>query len=536
MVTIDPTKVTAAHSQGTATPELAFDGSLSTAWNSGGFAPQWLQIDLGAVVPVSRIRLAVNQVPAGATTHVISVVTDDSLPTPTLREIRVVSGETQGGQWLEVPIQLRTQILRITTTLTPSWVSWSEIEVYQNPNVAPQHFGYFCSECEWVGDGSYASETSDHANLVWIGDDRGVEYVIARIEEAARLKMKSIVMPRGVFFPRSAPTELDPNYQSNWDTYAHRLAPYINEIAAFYPVDEPDFRFSDETVTRVVAAIKTTFPEVPTAVIYSPRSAFTGHHPGVLVYDWVSLDCYSTGQFKCFNGPTESVAFDDAYYALRSLLDPARQRTFLIPQAGMRKGYAIGEQAEAYVEALGAELDQVAELARRDLMVVGLMPFIYQSFESTSGNWTGLEAFPTLRAEFVALARALAAESAAAVARCQQTPDAGLAAPDASWPADSSTPPPLDAAEALPGQDAGELPDAATGDRDAEGPPHHDASGSSSAFDAAALGEVEVEEPGCGCSATGPVTPLLGLWGWAAWASLRRRALPRAAEGRGRGR
>ena len=38
-------------------PSRAVDGSVHTVWNSGRFAPQWIEIDLKAPHAVSRIRL-----------------------------------------------------------------------------------------------------------------------------------------------------------------------------------------------------------------------------------------------------------------------------------------------------------------------------------------------------------------------------------------------------------------------------------------------------------------------------------------------
>src|SRR2546430_16239080 len=58
-----PILTTASNSYPGAPPSLAVDGSLSTMWNSGGYAPQWIQLDLGQSSIISQIRLNVAQSP-----------------------------------------------------------------------------------------------------------------------------------------------------------------------------------------------------------------------------------------------------------------------------------------------------------------------------------------------------------------------------------------------------------------------------------------------------------------------------------------
>jgi hypothetical protein len=50
------------------TPDRAFDGNRETCWNSGGYAPAWIEADLGAPTPLANIVLIPAQDIAGATT------------------------------------------------------------------------------------------------------------------------------------------------------------------------------------------------------------------------------------------------------------------------------------------------------------------------------------------------------------------------------------------------------------------------------------------------------------------------------------
>jgi len=355
--------------------------------------------------------------------------------------------------------------LRITTTASPSWVAWSEIEVYQDATIAPEHFGYYCSGCSWVGSGNYTAATSDHANLIWIADFP-VENVTPRIEEAAALGMRSVVGVSPVFFSGSS---LAPGYQTSWETFAAGLAPYADDIAAFYPMDEPDIQgFDDTTLATAVAAIKATFPDIPVGVIYSPVSVGSGNHPGLSSYDWVGIDCYSEGNYQCGGTP-----YEDAYYALRALLDKSRQRTFLVPQAGLPVG-----TPDSAADALALEIDRYVALAHRDLLIVGIVPFIYQTFNDGAANWNGLEAYPTLRAKFAAVGQALQADYAAATAPCQSLPDGG------------------------PGGNDGGLPDAGVGGGGTAGA-GAGAGGSAGAGGTAPGFAPAAEDSGCSCMAVG---------------------------------
>ena len=69
-----------------------------------------------------------NQSPVGNTTHKL---TAGSLSNP-LNVIATLSGLTQNSQWLEWSGSTVARYIRITTTVSPSWVSWWEIEVFGN--------------------------------------------------------------------------------------------------------------------------------------------------------------------------------------------------------------------------------------------------------------------------------------------------------------------------------------------------------------------------------------------------------------------
>ena len=109
-------------------PRLAVDGSEETSWGSGADPVQWIEVDLGGRRTVAEVRLLVAQFPAGRTRHVVEARTPQGL-----RRIGVAAGRTKDGDWLIVrarrPLRGVTAV-RVTTTASPSWVAWREVQVY----------------------------------------------------------------------------------------------------------------------------------------------------------------------------------------------------------------------------------------------------------------------------------------------------------------------------------------------------------------------------------------------------------------------
>ena len=98
------------------------DGNLNSAWNAGGYAGSWVQLNFAAPVTVSSLNALVEQTPSGYTSHDVLLDGVKSFSW---------SGSTSSGQWLTHDFVTPTtfQTVRITTTDTPSWVAWREVQV-----------------------------------------------------------------------------------------------------------------------------------------------------------------------------------------------------------------------------------------------------------------------------------------------------------------------------------------------------------------------------------------------------------------------
>ena len=108
------------------------DGDPGTVWNSGGDAPQWIEIDLGAPNDIQEIRLVISQYPDGLTSHRIRIMGPGT--GGEYSELQLFEGETSESDILiysaTEPLQ-GIQFIRIETAASSPWVSWREIEVIQ---------------------------------------------------------------------------------------------------------------------------------------------------------------------------------------------------------------------------------------------------------------------------------------------------------------------------------------------------------------------------------------------------------------------
>ncbi len=120
--------VTATSSLTDAPPDDATDELTHTLWNAGGYAPQWIQLDLGEVRSIGEIDLSVAQLPEGSTHHRLLLAGEDGV----FSFATEFQGSTARFDVLafapEEPVDAR--FVRVETVASPSWVAWSEIQVW----------------------------------------------------------------------------------------------------------------------------------------------------------------------------------------------------------------------------------------------------------------------------------------------------------------------------------------------------------------------------------------------------------------------
>jgi len=370
-------------------PANAVDGDQSSMWSSGGTPPAWIRIDLGSPCTVSGVRLLVEQSPAGQTVHDLYLAGEDGSQTLAC----TFSGSTSVGQWLEFTPQQAVADVRyvnISTTSSPSWVAWSEIEVQgavQEPDTGHlQYFGYFASAWDVDGFESDMSDYVDHCNFVHVMGDE-----VNALQQAGSLGMKVILEPYWHLFDGE---KLRPDYQTRWDSYAAMVAPYIDNVLAIYTIDEPyHLGYSKAECDSANAAIKASFPNVPILINF----AYPSVDESLVIpdnCDIVSFDYY--GDFDPIPG---------YHQILKSKLRPD-QKMLLIPD-GYKHGSTSPTDAEQQDWVTRA--NQFYELAKSDSAVIGMMPFLWPTVPEE--NLIGVETMTVLQDEFRVIGKEIVGSS-----------------------------------------------------------------------------------------------------------------------------
>lgn len=119
---------TASTTHPSANANSIIDGKISTAWNAGAYAPQWVLINLQGDYDISGIKLIPSLSPAGNTTQEILVTSDLS----TWKSVDVFTIYTTEKSTIErkfsSPLK-NIKGIKILTYNSPSWIAWYEIEV-----------------------------------------------------------------------------------------------------------------------------------------------------------------------------------------------------------------------------------------------------------------------------------------------------------------------------------------------------------------------------------------------------------------------
>jgi len=100
-------------------------------WNSGGYAPQYIQLELEREQSVSHVYLQVSQTPNGQTYHSFLIGPQENQ----LKEVKTLVGNTNNYGWINLtfhPPLENVRFLRIGTVSSPSWIAWFKFLVYKN--------------------------------------------------------------------------------------------------------------------------------------------------------------------------------------------------------------------------------------------------------------------------------------------------------------------------------------------------------------------------------------------------------------------
>lgn len=98
-------------------------------WNSGGFPPQWIEIDLGRAMEIKGIKITCEQYPVSAKTY--HMIKAGESPNPS-KIITVSNQVTHTNEELSFSLATRARYIRIETTESPSWIAWKNLRIYQD--------------------------------------------------------------------------------------------------------------------------------------------------------------------------------------------------------------------------------------------------------------------------------------------------------------------------------------------------------------------------------------------------------------------
>lgn len=125
---IIPAAVVASSSYSTWIPALAVDGSTGTYWNSGGFAPQWIYVDLGAKRLINGVSVLSCSCSGGIGTfaNYNIQISDDAITWTT------VGNSTSGDFWGITGISASTRYVRanFSSHTGYTWLAVIEFQVY----------------------------------------------------------------------------------------------------------------------------------------------------------------------------------------------------------------------------------------------------------------------------------------------------------------------------------------------------------------------------------------------------------------------
>jgi len=116
-------------------PERAVDGNTNNWWGAGGEIPQWIEVDLGGIYTISRIRV-INQGPEGTAAYRVYGRGVDS----TNRLLHVFEGYKRANQVLEIaPEQPWEGIatVRVEINNGTGWVGLREVMVFSREDPQP---------------------------------------------------------------------------------------------------------------------------------------------------------------------------------------------------------------------------------------------------------------------------------------------------------------------------------------------------------------------------------------------------------------
>jgi hypothetical protein len=234
-----------------------------------------------------------------------------------------------------------------------------------------RYYGYYAARL--TGD-RHLAEIAGRSNLNWVNISDVDGYVPGVLNGCA--SDSCVVNTGNEFFSCDSAgnmCKLYPNYAARWNKLANAVRPYLDKIAAFYILDEPQWRGATPAAIEASAElIKSAFPGKKIMMIEAgPKITSSLAIPSGV--DWAGFDWYC----QPFSTVQQKLSI------LESLTASSDQGLFLVPEDAPLSACAgvTGHQTDADIAAL--QWDYLG-LAEQNPRVIGLMNFGFW----TAPAWT----------------------------------------------------------------------------------------------------------------------------------------------------
>ena len=226
------------------------------------------------------------------------------------------------------------------------------------------------------------------------------------------LKLKGILDLSRVFFDQKNGNSLRPNWQTRWDTYWQAIKPHIENIAALYPIDEPDGRVTMQDYALVTKAIKakttSTQRTLPILMVVTPSGALKIKEQTLSVppeVDWLGFDEYNCWGSDCYQG----VSIPNKFQAIidNAKSHPGRQ-VVIVPDA-MYHGKTI-PSTQIQQEKANA-LQNYYQLCQTEPSCVAILPFLWSTLPNVENGLIGAQDMPVLKRNLISIGKIIKSNS-----------------------------------------------------------------------------------------------------------------------------
>ena len=117
-------------SNGDRTAKFATDGDLKTNWNSGGLAPQWIEVSFNPARTITQIQLIVEQRPRGLTKHVVRGFRADGSEVQLAYFAFVTDAGTEMSARIAPGVGRGITRVRVDSEAGASWVAFRDVRIF----------------------------------------------------------------------------------------------------------------------------------------------------------------------------------------------------------------------------------------------------------------------------------------------------------------------------------------------------------------------------------------------------------------------